>query len=126
MQSQSLKLSPLNHTWIIDLDGTLLEHNAYKKDIDCLLPGSIEFMQSIPEDDYILILTAREIGAKEKTEQFLKINGIRYDKIIFEMPMGERILINDTKPSGLKCAYAISPERNQGLADIKIEVDENL
>ena len=42
------------------------------------------------------------------------------------MPMGERILINDNKPSGLKCAYAITPERNQGLAEIEFEIDKNL
>ena len=45
---------------------------------------------------------------------------------LFEMPMGERILINDNKPSGLKCAYAITPERNHGLAEIEFEIDKNL
>ena len=126
MQNLNLKLSPLGHTWIIDLDGTLLEHNRYKVDEDKLLSGAKEFMQNIPEEDFILILTARELEAKDKTEKFLNDNNIRYDKIIFEMPMGERILINDTKPSGLKCAYALTPERNQGLSNIKIEIDENL
>lgn len=126
MQNLNLKLSPLGHTWIIDLDGTLLEHNRYKVDEDKLLSGAKEFMQNIPEEDFILILTARELEAKDKTEKFLNDNNIRYDKIIFKMPMGERILINDTKPSGLKCAYALTPERNQGLSNIKIEIDENL
>lgn len=126
MQKQDLKISTLGHTWILDLDGTLVEHNAYKTGEDKLLAGTKEFIQSIPPEDFILILTARELEAKERTEKFLKDNGIRYNQILFEMPMGERILINDNKPSGLKCAYAITPERNHGLAEIKFEIDKNL
>lgn len=126
MQNEILKLSSLNHTWIIDLDGTLLEHNGYKTGNDKLLAGTKEFIQSIPKEDFILILTAREKEAQYKTEQFLKENGIRYNQIIFEIPMGERILINDNKPSGLKCAYALTPKRNQGLKNIKTEIDKNI
>lgn len=126
MHEQILKLSTLNHTWIIDLDGTLVEHNGYKTGEDKLLDGAYEFMHSIPENDYILIITARELDAKEKTENFLNRNGIRYNQILFEMPMGERILINDNKPSGLKCALALSPERNQGLRNLKVEIDKKL
>jgi len=40
--------------------------------------------------------------------------------------MGERILINDDKPSGLRCAYAVSPKRDEGLENLEIVVDENL
>ena len=123
---EQLILSSLGHTWFLDFDGTLVEHNAYKTGEDRFLPGAKEFLQSIPKDDYVLITTAREKKAREKTEQFLKINNIKYDEILFEMPMGERILINDDKPSGLKCAYAINPKRNQGLADMEIIIDKNL
>ena len=123
---EQLKISPLSHTWILDFDGTLVEHNGYKTGIDKFLPGAKEFLQSIPKDDFVLILTAREKEAREKTEKFLKDNGIRYNEILFEMPMGERILINDNKPSGLRCAYAITPERNLGLENLEIVIDENL
>ena len=123
---EQLKISPLSHTWILDFDGTLVVHNGYKTGIDKFLPGAKEFLQSIPKDDFVLILTAREKEAREKTEKFLKDNGIRYNEILFEMPMGERILINDNKPSGLRCAYAITPERNLGLENLEIVIDENL
>lgn len=123
---QKLKISPLGHTWFLDFDGTLVEHNAYKTGEDKFLPGAKEFLLSIPKEDYVLITTAREKEAREKTEKFLKENGIRYDEILFEMPMGERILINDDKPSGLRCAYAITPKRNQGLKNLEIVIDENL
>ena len=125
-EKQILKISPLSHTWIIDFDGTLVEHNGYKTGEDKFLSGAKEFLQSIPKDDFILIMTAREKEAKEKTEKFLQDNDIRYNEIFFEMPMGERILINDNKPSGLKCAYAITPDRNQGLENLDVVVDESL
>lgn len=125
-EKEQLKISPLGHTWVLDFDGTLVEHNGYKTGEDKFLPGAKEFLQSIPKDDFVLILTAREKEAREKTEKFLKKNGIRYNEILFEMPMGERILINDNKPSGLRCAYAITPNRNQGLENLDIVIDENL
>ena len=125
-EKEQLKISPLGHTWVLDFDGTLVEHNGYKTGEDKFLPGAKEFLQSIPKDDFVLILTAREKDAKGKTEKFLKKNGIRYNEILFEMPMGERILINDNKPSGLRCAYAITPNRNQGLENLDIVIDENL
>ena len=123
---KKIKISPLGHTWILDFDGTLVVHNGYKTGEDKFLPGAKEFLLSIPKDDYILILTAREKEARAKTEKFLKENSIRYNEILFEMPMGERILINDDKPSGLRCAYAITPKRNQGLENLEIVIDENL
>lgn len=125
-EKEQLKISPLGHTWVLDFDGTLVEHNGYKTGEDKFLPGAKEFLQSIPKDDFVLILTAREKEAREKTEKFLKQNEIRYNEILFEMPMGERILINDDKPSGLKCAYAITPKRNQGLENLDIVIDKDL
>jgi len=126
MRKQKITLSALNHTWIIDFDGTLVEHNGYKTGKDKFLPGAKEFLQSIPKEDFVLIMTAREKEACKKTKDFLKLNNIRYDQILFEIPMGERILINDTKPSGLKCAYSLSPKRNKGLKNILISIDKNL
>ncbi len=126
LKENTLKLSTLSKTWIFDFDGTLVVHNGYKNGKDIFLEGAKEFLQAIPKTDYIVIMTARELSAKEKTEKFLKENDIRYDRILFEMPMGERILINDNKPSGLKCAYAICPNRNEGFRNISIKIDENL
>lgn len=121
-----LTMSTLSKTWVFDLDGTLVEHNGYKTGDDKLLPGVKEFWEQIPETDYILILTAREIEAKDKTIKFLSDNHIRFNKIIFEIPMGERILINDDKPSGLPMAFSFRPKRNEGLASLQINIDETL
>lgn len=121
-----LTMSTLSKTWIFDLDGTLVEHNGYKNGEDRILPGVKELLMQIPKNDYILILTAREIEAKDKTERFLRDNHIRFNKIIFEIPMGERILINDDKPSGLPMAFSVRPKRNAGLSGLRIDIDETL
>ena len=53
---------------------------------------------------------------------FLNENKIRYDEIIFNVPMGERIIVNDRKPSGLEMAVALNVDRdNFKLPEIKRE-----
>ena len=59
-----------------------------------------------------MILTSRTDEYKDLTLEFLKQNRIRYDKILFNMPMGERIVINDRKPSGIDMAIAVNLERD--------------
>ena len=126
MKPAELRLSPLNKTWILDLDGTLVLHNGYKTGCDEFLPGAKEFLAGIPPGDFILILTAREIEAREATEQFLLENGVRYDALMLGAPMGERILINDAKPSGLRTAYAVECGRNEGLEQLRVTIDPSL
>ena len=95
----NLTLSPLPHTWILDLDGTIVEHNGYKKyGYDVFLEGAEDFLRSIPDEDMIIFITSRTEGSKELTLRFLNENRIRYDHIIWNAPYGERILINDRKP----------------------------
>jgi hypothetical protein len=125
-QNNTLTLSALAHTWILDFDGSLVKHNGYRNGTDEWLPGALEFLRSIPADDYILILTARESVFREQTEAFIKAAGIRYNDIKFDIPAGERILLNDEKPSGLRCAYTLSPKRDAGLVDIRILIDRKL
>lgn len=121
-----LKLSTLGHTWIIDLDGTVLKHNGYKIDgFDSFLDGAEAFLNGLPEKDMIIFLTSREIDYKDSTEQFLKEHNIRYDHIIFGAPYGERILINDNKPGGLKTSIAVCTERDK-RTNIEFEEDINL
>lgn len=119
-------LSTLNKTWIFDFDGTLVVHNGYKTGEDQWLPGAKEYLQNIPEEDFILILTGREKEAREQTENFLKKHQIRYNEILFEMPLGERILFNDDKPSGLHMAYSVNLCRNEGLNNLEVIYDESL
>lgn len=119
-----LDMSTMNKTWILDLDGTLVKHNGYKLDgFDTMLPGAEELLSQIKDEDMVIIVTSREETSRQMTEEFLDENGIRYDHIIFEAPYGERILINDNKPSGLKMAYSIDTERDKG---VEIVIKENV
>lgn len=109
----NLTLSTLGHTWILDLDGTIVKHNGYLIDgEDTLLPGALDFLHKIPDKDMVIILTSRDERYREVTEQFLRNHKIRFDHIIFGAPYGERILINDDKPSGLKTGIAVNVPRN--------------
>lgn len=110
---EALALSTLPKTWIFDLDGTLLKHNGYKTDgKDTLLPGVREYFSRIPDEDKVVVLTSRTEEHRERTLRFLEENRIRYDEVLFGMPMGERIVVNDRKPSGLDMAVAINVDRN--------------
>ena len=109
-----LTLSTLPKTWIFDLDGTLLKHNGYKIDgQDTMLDGAKEYLGSIPEQDYILILTSRTNEYRDMTVSFLRDSGIRYNQILFNIPMGERIVVNDRKPSGIEMAFAVNSDRDK-------------
>ena len=119
-------LSSLPKTWVLDLDGTLVVHNGYKlcgKDI--WLEGAKEFLLSIPEDDMIIFLTSRTTEYAAQTEAFLGESGIRWNHIIYGAPYGERILVNDDKPSGLCMAYAVGGDRDS-VWDVKYTIDKTL
>ncbi len=124
--SHKLTISPLGHTWFLDLDGTIVKHNGYKLDgHDTFLDGALAFLNSIPKEDMVVFITSRKEEYREMTERFLRDNAVRYDHIIFNAPYGERILINDRKPSGLETAIAVNMERDR-FEGIKMEVDERL
>lgn len=122
----NLLLSPLPHTWIFDVDGTLVKHNGYKIDgYDTLLDGVKELFAAIPSDDMIILLTSRKSEERENLEKFMNKHQLRYNHIIFDAPMGERLLVNDNKPSGLVCAYAVNKTRDDRL-NIPFEISEDL
>ena len=106
-------LSALGKTWVFDLDGTVIAHNGYKDSGgERLLPGAGEFFGALPEGDMVVFITSRGEELKEKTEEFLRGNGIPFNCVIYGAPYGERILINDRKPSGLRTALAINTDRD--------------
>lgn len=121
-----LKLSSLPHTWILDVDGTIVKHNGYKIDgYDTLLPGVKDFFASLPSQDRVILLTARKAEYLPALKDFLTTNQIRYDHIITDVPMGERILVNDNKPSGLQMAFAVNKHRDSQL-NLAFEVDNEI
>ena len=111
-----LSLSSLGHTWFIDIDGTICKHNGYKTDgYDTLLPRVKDFFNNIPCDDFVVLVTSRTNEYEKSTIKFLNDNGINYNDIIFNLPYGERILLNDSKPSGLVMNKALNVKRDSGI-----------
>lgn len=104
----------LNHTWFIDLDGTILKHNGYLEGNDQLLPGVKELWQKIPENDFIVITTGRAEEYRQSSLSILDSNGLRYNYAIFGLPLGERIVMNDKKPN-LLTAIAWNVDRDKGF-----------
>ena len=125
----------LNKTWFIDIDGTIVKTRNNEQLDEAIgsmgnksylseepIKKSLDFIKSIPINDTIVLTTARDSGHEDHTLQMLNHFKIRYDKILFDLRSGARILINDIKPIGiagnsepLKTAYAINVERNKGI-----------
>ena len=125
----------LNKTWFIDIDGTIVKTRNNEQLDEAIgsmgnksylseepIKKSLDFIKSIPINDTIVLTTARDSRHKDHTLQMLNHFKIRYDKILFDLRSGARILINDIKPIGiagnsepLKTAYAINVERNKGI-----------
>lgn len=121
-----IEFSPLTKTWILDVDGTIVKHNGYLIDgYDTLLDGVKEFFDTIPSEDKIILLTARKDKYLESLKIFLQENNLRYDYLLTDMPMGERILVNDRKPSGLDMAFAFNKSRDEKL-EIEYKINKEL
>ena len=122
----TLTLSPLPHAWLIDFDGVICRHNGHLGGGDTLLPGVEAFWASIPAGDTVVLVSARTEKQRKAALAFMRAHGLRVDRALFGLPVGERILINDAKPSGLKTAHAINLARDAGLGEIAFEVSLEL
>lgn len=122
-QEYVVKVSSLAKTWILDIDGTIVKHNGYKTDgEDSFLEGAEKFLKEIPERDMVIFITSRTDAEREITEKFLKEHDIRYNTIIYNAPYGERIMLNDAKPSGLATALGYTTKRDE-FCKILFETD---
>ena len=60
LEPEKVQLSPMQKTWILDLDGTIVVHDGpYILGKDQVLPGAEEFLASIPPNDISILMTAR-------------------------------------------------------------------
>lgn len=124
--SNKIKVSALNKTWLLDLDGTLFLHNSYKEGKDVLIEGVQEFFEkNVREGDIVIGLTSRKSDYKEITMESIKKYNLKIDQVIFDLPYGERILINDRKPSGLVTSIAVNTIRDKGI-DTEFIIDKTL
>ena len=121
-----LALSPLSKSWLLDLDGCVVRHNGYVEGGDELLVGVAEFWRSIPVEDHIIIMSSRHETERQAITEFLSARRLRVDHIILGLPHGERICINDMKPSGLRTAIAVNLPRDAGLGLISYVINPSL
>jgi hypothetical protein len=91
-----------------------------------LLPGVPEFRRAIPASDVIILLTARPESERASTLKTIGAAGLRYDHAIFALPVGERILIDDEKPGGLKTAVAANAQHDAGLEMLRLAFDPDI
>lgn len=107
-------VTQLSRTWVLDLDGTLIEHFG-----DKLLPGVREFLDNvIRPQDVVIITTARSLVEREATLALLNKLNVKFRDILFEVGAGQRIIVNDDKPFGnnRQTAFAVRTKRNKGFS----------
>ena len=113
-------------TIFCDIDGTILKHTGNLKSIyentPIILEGVEEKLIEWDRKGYnIILVTGRRESMRNKTKIQLESMGIFYDKLIMGIGGGQRILINDLKPSNDQVtAIAINVNRNEGLKNVKI------
>jgi hypothetical protein len=114
----------MNKTFFCDIDGTLLKHHGdgclYKamKRPPEILPNVIDTLDRWKYKEHRIILTTgRPESMRDITIKQLEQVGIFYDMLIMGLPHGERIVVNDSKPSMSQTATGITVERNKGFSE---------
>ena len=67
----------------------------------------------------IIITTARPVEAEEITIKALNDNNLPYHGILFGLPNGDRVVLNDIK-EGRERAFAYNLERNGGIGHLDL------
>lgn len=126
--SHRLRLSALPKTWFIDIDGTIVAHNSCKEQHSdvVMLPGVEAFLSRIADSDTIFLTTSRPrqqcICVLNAVSKIFKGRLLLVDSL----GHGERILINDLKPSGLQMAYSLNLRRDAGFNAHDFTIDHEI
>jgi hypothetical protein len=115
-----LEMSCLSKTWFVDVDGVLVKHNGHLTGGDQWFESTLEFLNNISQEDKVILTTSRRQEDINFLIEELNSKGINIYSAITELPHGERIVINDRKPSGLRTSFSISLDRDAGTKDVVI------
>jgi FMN phosphatase YigB (HAD superfamily) len=119
-------MNPRPKTIICDIDGTLVKHHLPVVNSSNLSSLEIipETLRKISEWDAkgynIILITGRKESMRRATEEQLSRIGIIYDQLIMGIGGGDRVLINDRKPTGEDTAFAINIDRDKGIGELNI------
>lgn len=118
----------MTKTIFCDIDGTLFKHPGSIHKISTqicpeILPNILNSIELWDKLGYKIILTTgRRESQRKKTELELNKLGVIYDQLIMGIGNGDRILINDKKPNGIKnTCYALNVVRNKGITNYNFE-----
>jgi len=110
-------------TVFCDLDGTIIKHVQLPTETGeeiRILQGSVEKLREFREKDYFLVLTTSRPQSKVFVAlEVLKREGIEFDQVICDLPVGPRHLINDSKDTQVR-AIVHALERDSGIKDISL------
>lgn len=116
-------------TLFVDLDGVLVLNSAQYTDPRWgsteAIEENVEVLNRLHETGrvHLVVTTARNEGFRELTIAQLDRIGLRYDDIIFGLPHGKRIVVNDYAPSNpYKSCDSINIRRNS--TDLKEMLEE--
>jgi len=116
----------MKKTIFLDIDGCIFKHKGNLStqilEPEELLPGVLEKINKWDADGHkIILVTGRKESLRSFTEKQLLKHGIYYDDLIMGVNRGERIIINDKKPTNdMTVARAIQIPRNEGLINVYI------
>ena len=103
-----------------------MPHNGHLTGRDVLLPGVSVFWRNIAAHDVVIVLTARAASHAADVREFFSVEGLRVDHVVPACGVGERVLFNDRKPSGLPTAFAVNLPRDAGLGSVAVQLDPQL
>ena len=117
----------MKKTLFLDIDGCLIKHHGNLTtqilfDVE-ILDGTIKKLNEWESEGHkIVLITGRKESMRTITEKQLLSVGIFYDQLIMGIARGERVIINDDKPSSpsMITAKAIMIKRNEGIKNIKL------
>lgn len=111
-------------TIFIDLDGTLIFHNSgldlNRKEIEEIVPININIFAELSRFQQsggkVIVTTTRIANSNYSLISQLESFGFKPDQIIFGLTGGQRLLVNDIKPSAphIRTALSINIARDSG------------
>lgn len=113
-------------TIFCDIDGCIFSHGGSIDKIllgrGRLLPGVLETFCRWASRGYTVVLTTgRPEGFRRMTEQQLQDAGLFYHQLVMGLPRGERVIINDFKPSrNMPTTACVNLSRNEGMENVDI------
>ena len=111
-------------TIFIDLDGTLIFHNSgldqNRKEIEEVVPINIDIFDELSKFQQsggkVIVTTTRTANSNSSLVSQIESFGFKPDQIIFGLTGGQRLLVNDIKPSAphIRTALSMNIARDYG------------